>query len=155
MSGLPPDNQYVDSRSVRIRKCFLVFRGCLQSYHENVLLTERLGSLRHSLYIHKCLTSRPLCRRHLSSKDICSLDLLIYSCLVSELYKEVAIQNRGTEATRNVVNGDPPSNDDPPICTVITAAHNTVLTRGDRVLWPYHTCTVPYCCNCAAVNKNS
>jgi len=45
--------------------------------------------------------------------------------------------------------------DDPTPCAVITAAHITVITRGEGVLWAYYTCAAPYCCNCAGDNTDT
>jgi len=49
----------------------------------------------------------------------------------------------------------PRNEDDPTPCAVITDAHNTVMARGERVLWTYNTCAVPYCCNCAGDNTDT
>lgn len=45
--------------------------------------------------------------------------------------------------------------DDQTPCAVITAAHITVITRGEGVLWTYYTCAAPYCCNCAGDNTDT
>jgi len=29
------------------------------------------------------------------------------------------------------------------------------MTRGERVLWTYYICAVPYCCNCAGDNTDT
>jgi hypothetical protein len=49
----------------------------------------------------------------------------------------------------------PHNEDDSTRCAVITAAHNTVMARRERVLWTYYTCAVPYCCNCAGDNRDT